>query len=682
MYTKVKSFIILPVLVSIMFAGCFIWNSIGSGFDNFTALFNTYYNAKQAFESAMTDVGNATKEYSITSISGQTVAASSLNSTTRQNFDLAVAKASKVLQFYPNSGYTEDCLFIIGISYYYEGDYIRSGRKFIEEQSTFPESKRFAEALAYYGDIEVRNRNYDDGYRDLKKALIIAEKQDNSEVVAQAAADLSDFCLGQGDTLEAAVYLDTASTFSKGDYAAINSCKAGILYEDLGKYREAAQAYYSAIDKAREIRLLFYARYFIARIDRRSGRFYAALSVLSDLRSDDKYFQYFPLIDYQKAEASYDSGSISSAFADFQRIDTAYSSSEAATRSAFRLANIYLYKIGDYQNSLKYYQRCATHMTVPIISQRAREMSNTLQEYFIDAFRLRLADSLYSKVMLAAAKSDSTVKHSQADIDTLYEHFAEAQEKVGGFFFFKLQILDSALTHYLTIISDFPKSKVYPSALYTIGEYYYSSGDTSKGRGYLNQLISEHPESEYTQSAYMLLGSSRPAYIDSTQIEYDRALDFANGDRCDSSLVILKNLLVPSKSKLKAQILYAIGWVYENKLQILDSAFVYYNRLEKEFPSSDYSANINSAVSTYEQAKRDSAEARKRIADSIANSMKPVNRDTLKTATPLPLKQTVTSATDSSKTSNKLSTQSAGGDSTGLNRRITVPQDSLPKRIK
>lgn len=166
MHTKVKSLILLPILTSLILTGCFIWSSVESEFGDFTALFNTYYNGKHDFEAAMTDVRNATKEYYVSLISGQTVAPFSLSSATRQNFDDAEAKASKVLQFYPNSSYTEDCLFIIGIGYYYEGDYIRSGRKFIEEQSKFPDSKRFAEALAYYGDIEVKNRNYDDGYRD------------------------------------------------------------------------------------------------------------------------------------------------------------------------------------------------------------------------------------------------------------------------------------------------------------------------------------------------------------------------------------------------------------------------------------------------------------------------------------------------------------------------------------
>ena len=31
-----------------------------------------------------------------------------------------IEKASKVLQFYPTSGYTENCLFMIGIGYYYD----------------------------------------------------------------------------------------------------------------------------------------------------------------------------------------------------------------------------------------------------------------------------------------------------------------------------------------------------------------------------------------------------------------------------------------------------------------------------------------------------------------------------------------------------------------------------------
>jgi tetratricopeptide (TPR) repeat protein len=646
---KLKSLILIPTIASLVLSGCFLWGSVKDGYENFTAYFNAFYNGEHAFEEAMRDVEKSSEEHDINLISGQPVSPFTISQPAHQNFDIAIEKASKVLQVYPTSNYTEDCLFIIGISYYYEGDNVRAGRKFIEEQSKYPDSRRFSEALMYYGDIEIRNRNYGDGYKDLMKAMAKAEMERNREIVAQAAADLSGYSLIQSDSVSAAVYLDSAAAFSDNDNAAIYACKAGNLLENLGNYKEAKREYEDAWNYARDIRLRFYSRYFLARAERHDRQFDAALNNLTYLRDDDKYFQYFPLIDYQKAEVWYDSGSVSTAFTEFQRIDTAYTSSEAATRSAFRVANIYLHKVGDYQSALKYYQKAAAHVTVPIISDKAREMSSNLQEYFTDLYRLQVADSLCNRVLNAASRNDSTIKHSQEEIDTLYEHVAEAQDGLGGFFLFKLQISDSSVNHYSDVVSQFPKSRVYPSALYTLGEYYFSSGDTARGRKCLTELITEHPESSFTLSASSLLGISPKISVDSSQIGYDWAVDLENRNYHDSALAILKRLSSVPKSSLTPQVLYAIGWIYENRLERPDSAFVYYKRLTTLYPTSDYGANLNSTLVTYEQAQRDSVEAKKRAADSVANAHKPAARDTVRESGTFPRQTPNTNSPDSTK---------------------------------
>lgn len=357
-----KSHIIIPVLalISAVFAGCFVWSSVKDGYENFSAYFNTFYIGKHAYELALKDVENAIRDREIAIISGQPVTAFQISATARQNFDQAIEKASKVLQLYPTSEFTEDCLFIIGISYYYEEDNLRAGRKFVEAESKFPNSNRFAEAQMYYGSLEVKDRNYQSGYADLLKAIALAEKQKNREVAAQTANDLSDYFLGQGDTVTAAAYLDSAMTFSEDDAAAIYACDEGNLLEIIGSYDRAQRAYERAWDQARDVRLKFYSRYYLARTQRVQGKFYVALGYLNYLRDDDKYYQFFPIVEYQKAEVLYDSGAVSSAVAEFQRIDTAYATSEASTRSAYRLANVYLHKVGDYQLALKFFQKCGS----------------------------------------------------------------------------------------------------------------------------------------------------------------------------------------------------------------------------------------------------------------------------------------------------------------------------------
>ena len=639
MHTKRISLVLILATLSTILAGCFLWSSIGDEWQDFTAYFNTYYNGKHAFDEAMLDVKSSMLEYNVSQISGATATNPfTISSNARQNFDIAIEKASKILQLYPNSGFTENCLFIIGISYYYEQDNIRGGRKFIEEQSKYPGSKRFCEALMYYGDIEVKNKNYADGYKDLKKALELARREDNQDIMTQDADDISNCLLTQSDSSGAAEYLDSAAAVAENDDAAIYACKAGELSESLGNFKNAEREYSAAWNYARDVRLRFYSRYFLARTERHDKQFSSAMDNLQYLRKDDKYFQFFPLIDYQTAEVWYDSGSVSSAFSDFQRIDTAYATSEAATRSAFRVANIYLYKVGDYQNAMKYYQKCSSHPAVAIISEKARQMSAYLQDYFVGAHKLQVADSLYRRAMHAASDSDSTIVHTPAQLDTLYEHLASAEHELAGFFLFRFQFADSALHHYSRIVSQFTKSRVYASALYTLGEYDFASGDTTNGKNYLTELIQEHPESGFALSANSLLGNKRATAVDSSEISYNQAIDCEDRGQHDSSLVILKKLQESSISSFSQQVLYAIGWIYENKLNLPDSSFVYYKKLTTKYPTCEYSANLNLALTTYEEARRDSAEAHKMVADSSTNLRRTTARDTVKEARAIPIR--------------------------------------------
>lgn len=612
--------------MSAAFSGCFMWSYVKTGYVNFSAYFNTYFNGETAFDDGMTALKASMKEYEISRISGSEQGPFQLSQNIRQNFDLAIAKASKVLQLYPTSEFTEDCLFMIGISYYYEGDNLRGERKFVETESTFPHSKRLAEAQMYYGSMLIKDMNYDRGYTKVREAMEMARKEKKRAIVAKCCDILSGYFLDRGDTVRAAAYLDSAATMTNSDEAAIYACRAGNLLMDKKDYDVAEREYNIAWKNARDIRLKFYSKYYLARAERLKHDYRVALADLAQLRDDDKYFQYFPLIEYQRATVLYDSGEVSTAVADYQRIDTAYASNEAATRSAFRLGKIYLYRVGDYQTALKYYQKCSGHPNVPGLSDESKQMATTLQDYFIRGYRTVLSDSLYDAAVKAQEKNDSSVAHSQAELDTLYEHAAEARRGLAGYYMFKLDVPDSAIRSYKIIITKFPKSREYPSALYTLGEYYYSLGDSAKGKEYLEELIHKHPESEFAASASQLLGiPPPPAKVDSSETEYDKAIALLDRNQPDSALSALRSLGLDKAKSVAPHALYALGWIYEHKLKEPDSAFAYYEKLKTEFPTSNFASHVTLALDGYEQAQRDSAAAREREKAARQDSLAKIN---------------------------------------------------------
>ncbi len=603
-----------------------MWGYVQQGYTNFSAYFNTYYNAQTAFEKALLDVKTSQREYQINQIAGSVQTTFQISPTSRQNFDLAIAKASKVLQLYPKSEFTEDCLFLIGISYYYEGDNLQGQRKFVEAEATFPKSNRIAEAQMYYGSMLIRGMNYDQGLKTIEDAQVLAHKEKNQAVLMKCSQVLSDYYLNRGDTVKAAAYLDTAATQSNGDESAIYACRAGNLLMAVGRYLQAQRAYQKAWSEAHDVRLRFYSRYYLARAEKLQGRFSLALEDVAQLRGDDKFFQFFPLLEYQRAAVLYDSGEVSTAVQTFQRLDTAYSTNEASTRSTYRLGNIYLRKVGDYQTALKYFQKCSGHPSVVGISDRSREMAMTLQDYFIRGYRVALTDSLYDRARAEERKKDSVTAQSAANLDSLYEHAAQARKDLAGYYMFRLRVPDSAIVSYKIIVKKFNRSREYPSALYTLGEYYYSTGDSADGQKYLQELIKEHPESEFASSASQLLGLPPPTVkVDSSQVQYDQAIELVNKDDPDSALTTLRRLAESHPVPMGPQALYAVGWVYEHELREPDSAFVYYKRLQTEYPSSNFTSQVALALTGYEQAQFDSAAARQRREMARKDSLSKLN---------------------------------------------------------
>lgn len=598
--------------------GCFAWNYVKQGYDNFSAYFNTFYNASELFDDAMKDIQQSKRTYELSLIAGDHPAPFVISQNAKQDFNDVIVKASKVLQYHPHSEFTEDCLFMIGIGYYYQEDNLRGVRKFLEIESTFPKTKRFAEAEMYYGGLQLTGMEKEQGRDRVLNAIRLAKQENNRSIVAMSSTILSDYYLKEGDTLTAAAYLDTASVFSDGDDAAIYACRAGNLYTSLHEYREAMKDFTRAKDQARDINVRFYGVYYLARVHRLLGKYHEALSGLKDIRTDDKYFTFFPLVDYQEATVLFDSGEVATAVTAYQKIDTAYSSTEAATRSAYRLANIYLHLVGDFQTALKYYQKVGSHPRVYPITQDGQQMATTVQSYMISSYKVILSDSLYRRALDAIERNDTAVTYTASALDSLYEHAAEARDELAGIFMFKLQMPDSAAKSYKIILRDFPKSKVYPSALYTLGEYYYTSGDTTEGRKYLEDLVTKHQESPFAVSASSVLGTPPPIFVDSSQIKYSEALTLTNKGGYPAALDTLKELIKNRKSVLAPQALYTAGWIYENKLQMPDSAFKFYKQLLTEFPSSKYSRNITLAVDGYESAQRDSAMASKMREDSVA----------------------------------------------------------------
>ena len=105
------------------------------------AYFNTFYNAKKYFN-------EAEKEYAKTH---------RITPKERREYEKVIEKCSKILEFYPDSKYVDDALYLMAISYLRIGNRHKARRKFEELFKFFPNSKYVPKAKVEYARLLIES---------------------------------------------------------------------------------------------------------------------------------------------------------------------------------------------------------------------------------------------------------------------------------------------------------------------------------------------------------------------------------------------------------------------------------------------------------------------------------------------------------------------------------------------
>jgi outer membrane protein assembly factor BamD (BamD/ComL family) len=87
---------------------------------------------------------------------------------------------------------------------------------------------------------------------------------------------------------------------------------------------------------------------------------------------------------------------------------------------------------------------------------------------------------------------------------------------------------------------------------------------------------------------------------------YAKAETYMEGASPDSALRLLYRIVKENAtSPFSAKALYAIGWLYENKLERRDSASVVYRRLIAAYPESRFAGAVRPKVEEEDNAKKE-----------------------------------------------------------------------------
>ena len=267
-------------------SGCGKTSFLGKRYNNFTAYYNTFYNAKKQYNSGVEALDRAADQnidrnrYIQVFVTPDRVAS-------QQNFDEAIKKSADVLRDNPTSKWVDDALMVIGKSYFYLQNYVGAEEKFqevinlggaLEDEARFwlgrtliasDALSRAAEHLEASLNREGLSSRWEPYLRTSLGELYV-----NREAWGEAAAEL-----------EASV-----PRMKDKERAARAQFLLAQVYESLEQYGNAAQAYARVLKFKPDYPLVYAAKISEVRVEGLYGNANEALRMLRSMERDDKNF--------------------------------------------------------------------------------------------------------------------------------------------------------------------------------------------------------------------------------------------------------------------------------------------------------------------------------------------------------------------------------------------------------
>lgn len=382
----------ITVLVFLL-AGC---GSLNQGWNNFTAYFNTYYNAKKFYNSGLEK--NQNQQPDINPLVPIRIHESPTDAGL-EDFAKAIEKGSAILREHNDSKYVVPALFIIGKSYYYRSDFFAALEKF-EELDALAEGVERHEAIVWMGRTYLEMSNFDQGIEVLEFELDSEEfwlphwEAEAQLVLAELHTELENW-----DT--AAGYLESALPgIVNQEKQAKTHFLFGQVLENMGELNRALFQYTQVNSLRTDFDLEFNATRKQAEVSREIGNYDYAVTIYQRMRRDDKFLEYRGDLQYEIARSLQLKGDQTSAVENYNRVLR----NRMQPASTFTLAKTY-YGLGEiyrdeYQNlgrAAAYFDSAATQRVDESMLAddfNAQELARSYGEYVSIKENISQRDSL------------------------------------------------------------------------------------------------------------------------------------------------------------------------------------------------------------------------------------------------------------------------------------------------
>ncbi|MFK7848773.1 MAG: tetratricopeptide repeat protein [Rhodothermales bacterium] len=275
------------IIVLIVASGCGKGSFLGKRYDNFTAYYNTFYNAKKEYRTGLNTIERA-GEKDINRNQYLPIFITPDRVSSQTNFDDAIKKSADVLRENPNSKWVDDALLLIGQSYFYLKNYVGAEQKFqevIDLGGELEDESRF-----WLGRTLIASNDFSRGLDHLEVSL-------NREGVSRRwlphlRMALAELYVKQESWADAITALEQ-SIERMGDKGLASRAQflAGQVYETMGQHGNAIQSYSKVLKYKPDYPLVYAAQISRVRVEGFFGEQERALRLLRGMERDDKNFE-------------------------------------------------------------------------------------------------------------------------------------------------------------------------------------------------------------------------------------------------------------------------------------------------------------------------------------------------------------------------------------------------------
>lgn len=403
--------LITLIFISVLFIGC--GTGLKTRWGNFTAYYNTYYNAKKSYNNGLDKVLNADVLYNPEQpirIHEVPVNAGA------QDFDKAIEKGAEILRKHEDSKWVDNSLFLIGKSYYFKEEYFSADQKFQELALSTNDESLIQESILWRSRVLLEMELYGQGIQFIIQELNDREETWNTEKKAQLKSVLAQYYVEQENWKEAIIQLNEAlPQLDSKKYRERGYFLLGQLYEKEGDDRGAFRAYNKVEDFYYDYDLQYLALRQLAETSRILGDNTSALDTFTKMVKDDKNKEF-------KAELDYEIGRTYQEQDEYEKAEGIYkgilknrlSQPSVETKALVYngLAEIYRFGYNNFEMAAAYYDT-SSRQNAPVQklpdNYNANELAISFGEYSDLKSELRYKDSLLWVSNLSQPKLDSLI---------------------------------------------------------------------------------------------------------------------------------------------------------------------------------------------------------------------------------------------------------------------------------